>query len=302
MILSSSALFSADLLPLVPGNTWTYREYATGHEFTVRVSTPVVTNDLVYYSLLGYAEEKLLVRMNERHNLVYLDEETGREALLTSFEPFDSGWWQAPFRTCEQEGQTAKNGAVHDGPAGPFSDVLDIRYRAYSCGDADVESEQYAENIGMVRRVTASIAGPRVYNLVYAQVGSALIDTMPYGRFSVTVTPDSAPNMLTATLRLRTNSPLGLTLPFATAQEYEVQLVDAEGNVVWQWSDGLVFAEGAHSKTIFDQWSLTADIPKPNLSTGEPRVDKYTVRAWLTTEGAPGHAATAPITITSYPQ
>lgn len=55
----------------------------------------------------------------------------------------------------------------------------------------------------MVRRVTATIAGPRVYNLIYAQLGSALIEVMPHGPFSVTVAPgfssesvdgDSAPS------------------------------------------------------------------------------------------------------------
>lgn len=57
MALFSGTLLGADLLPLMPGNTWTHREFATGHEFNVRVSTPVVTNDLISCGDAGVESE-----------------------------------------------------------------------------------------------------------------------------------------------------------------------------------------------------------------------------------------------------
>jgi hypothetical protein len=48
---------------------------------------------------------------------------------------------------------------VHDGPAGPVRDVLEIRYRSYGCADTGVEGEQFAENIGTLRLQTSLGSG-----------------------------------------------------------------------------------------------------------------------------------------------
>jgi hypothetical protein len=300
--LLSGTLFGADLFPLFPGNTWTYREFTTGNEFTVRVSTPVVINEIVYHSLLGYAGNTLLVRPNNQQQMVYLDEETGQELLLIDFEPSGTRWWPAPLRTCQQEGQTQRDGAVYEGAPGPFFDVLEIHYRSMNCGDTGTQLEQFTENIGMLRRVVSSIAGPREYNLVYAKVGAILIEASQHSRFTLTVVPGTTPHTLAAVLRLQTNSQFGVTLPYTTAQEYEVELLNEQGTVVWRWSDGQFFIETPHTKNVIEDWTVRAEFPKPNLSTGEPRIDHYTVRAWLTTEGAPAFSAKLPIIITSQPE
>ncbi len=284
-VLGAGSLLGADLFPLQAGNTWTYREGVTGQEFTVRVGTPIVTNDRVYYSLSGYVEQRLFVRMNETGSLVYLDEETGSERLLTSFEPFESGWWNAPFRQCEQEGQTLEKPGEHGGAAGPIRQVQEMRYRTFSCADAGVESEQYAANIGMVRRVVGSIAGPREFNLVYARIGKQIIDALPHGRFTVSIGDG-------ARLRLQVNSPLPVNLLFATAQEYELVLKDEAGSVVWKWSDGQMFAQAAHERSVATEWSVKVEVAWPTQE------GNYTLQAWLTTAtDAPQFAATVPLRI-----
>jgi hypothetical protein len=99
-----------------------------------------------------------LVRLNENRDLVRLDEDTGNEQTLTSLRVLQGGWWNAPARGCRAEGIALDRGTVHDGPAGPIGDVRDISYRVIACADFGVESEQYAGNIGMVRRVNNTIA------------------------------------------------------------------------------------------------------------------------------------------------
>src|SRR5687767_12260132 len=71
--------------PIAPGHVWTYREAKSGHEFTIRVGTPVMRNDRTYYPLTGYADEQVLVRRGDTTDLMYLDEAFGREVMLTQF-------------------------------------------------------------------------------------------------------------------------------------------------------------------------------------------------------------------------
>src|SRR5215470_17068916 len=106
VIMLSSLTFTvnvhaAELLPLAPGNTWTYRDAITGESFNVQVGTQVYLNKRLYHTLLGYVEDQLLVRIDEYGNIVYWDEETGHDLLLISFEPVPTAWWEAPRRGCE---------------------------------------------------------------------------------------------------------------------------------------------------------------------------------------------------------
>jgi hypothetical protein len=299
---STGTLFAGDFLPLQFGNTWTYRESKTGQEFTVHVSTPILHNGLVYHSLRGYTSNKLYVRVNENHDLVYLSEEPDREIPLTSFTPLEGAWWEAPFRPCEQEGQTLEKRSAHDGPGGPFSDVLEMRFRVFSCADAGVVSEQYAENIGMVRRVSTSIAGPLEFNLVYARVGNVVIDASPHARFTVSVVRPAAADFIQVGLRLQLDSALPLTLAFQTSQEYDAVLRDSDGRVVWQWSADRVFAQVEHQRSVNGEWTTSLRVPGSVLPVDESQTQIYSLQAWLTTTGiTPGFSATFPFAIGPVP-
>ncbi len=291
VILSSAC--AAEFLPLRQGNTWTYRNAATGAQFTVAVGSPVVMGNRVYYLLRGYTQQPLFVRLNEQKDLVEINEETGVEQLLTSFEPFESGWWEAPSRACSEEGQTLQRRGVHTGVAGPIQDVLELNYRVLSCADIGTEREQYAENIGMVQRVESSIAGPQTFDLVYARVGSLQIDARLHASFTVSSIDNQQSTNLTALLRLQTNSELPLKLQFPTSQEFDVALRDEQGKVIWTWSDGQLFAAAEHQTSVSMGWELPVQVPRPE-SPGN-----YTLQAWLTTTGAGAYfAATVPVTVT----
>lgn len=285
LFLAPSASSAGSFFPLRAGNTWTYREAKTGHEWTVRIGTPVMTNDLVYYSLFGYVEKRLLVRVNELNELVYLDEDSGKEYLLTSFEPSEYGWWQASFRVCDQEGQAQPKRVTHEGRLGPIDGVLDVRYRAYSCADAGVVSEKFAENLGMIERTVQSIAGPRVYELVEARVGAVQVDVDPRARFSVSTARTPRSETLQVTLRLEANGTLPLPLTFDSAQEYEVEVLNPQGSVEYRWSDGQFFAAAVHERSVDRMWTVKLEIPWSER--GQP----VAVRAWLTTAGGVRYAA-----------
>jgi hypothetical protein len=166
-LLVSTTAFGANLFPLDNG---TYREAISGETFTVRVGTPVVMNDRVYYSLGGYVSDRVFVRMEEQSNrLLVWDENRQIEVPLISFQPAGL-WWEAPFRGCEQEGQSLIAPGTHEGQTGFFESVLEIQYRFFGCGEG-VHGEQFARNYGMLRRVVASASGPRQFDLVSANIG-----------------------------------------------------------------------------------------------------------------------------------
>ncbi len=296
--LTISGAAAANFFPLQQGNTWTYRNVQTGAIFTVNVGLPALINSRVYYTLRGYGSRPLLVRLDERRNLVQVDEENGYERVLTSFEPFERGWWEAPSRGCPQDGQTLERREFHDGAAGPIEDALQIDYRIFACMDTGIASEQYAENIGMVRRVVTTIAGPEQYDLVYAHIGKMEINALPHASFNVSVMDSRAKDYVDAVLRLRTNSPLALNLRFPMGQEFEVIVRDETGKMVWKWSDGQFFTTAEHERLVWGEWPIPVRIPRTVLSPRGSEPALYIIQAWLTTDGAnPQFAATVPISV-----
>src|SRR5262245_6132909 len=188
-------------------------------------------NERVYYVLRGYAAGDLLVRFNEQKDLVQVDQETGNEVTLTSFLPKQGGWWEAPSRGCRHEGMTLERGTAHDGKAGPIPDVLEVFYRVIGCADTGIGSEQYAANIGMVRRATNSIAGPVTFDLESASVDNIRIDAAQHASFTAGVLQTEQQG-IQVLLRLETNSPLDLKLRYPTGQEFDVAVRDDAGRVV----------------------------------------------------------------------
>ena len=105
--LNACALLGADFFPLQDGNTWTYREPVSGQTLSVRVGQPTTIGGNMYYKLTGYVDSDLLVRVEPVYGaLVYWDEGRNQELLLTSFEPFEGGYWLARFRPCSEQAWT----------------------------------------------------------------------------------------------------------------------------------------------------------------------------------------------------
>jgi hypothetical protein len=177
-----------------------------------------------------------------------------------------------------------------------------MHFRVFSCADAGVISEQYAENIGMVRRVSTSIAGPLEFNLVYARVGNVVIDASPHARFTVSVVRPAAADFIQVGLRLQLDSALPLTLAFGTSQEYDAVLRDSDGRVVWQWSADRVFAQVEHQQSVNGEWTTSLRVPGSVLPVDESQTQIYSLQAWLTTTGiTPGFSATFPFAIGPVP-
>jgi hypothetical protein len=297
--LHSCALFGADFFPLQAGNTWTYREPSTGQTFSVRVGQPVGIAGHQYYDLIGYTDTDLLVRIEETYGtLVYWDGVRNQEILLTSFEQFEGGHWLAPLRPCpEQDGQGQLKLGNHDGPVGPVAGVLQIQYRAIGCADVGLLQEQYADHLGMLRRVVSTVAGPRTFDLIAARVGNITIDAAPSASFSVSLGPTTGAGPVPATFRLHVNSKLPLLLSFASGQEYDFALKNSAGTTLWKWSPSQLFLQAMHQRIVADEWSATVEIPWPTTPEGVLQPGDYTVEAVITNSNSLPFAAAVPVTI-----
>jgi hypothetical protein len=226
---AGASLSAMDFFPLAPGNNWMYRDTRTGSTFTIQIgASQVLMNQRVYHLVRGYMPEQLLVRMNEFNNLVYWDQDRERDILLTSFEIVPGGRFEAPKRICMQEGQVQEKRVADN--EGRWN-AIEIRYRTFSCADAGDLSEQHAENIGMVRRVVNTIAGPRTYDLIYARVGNQTISPRSTGNFSVTAMPGSEPGTWQATMRIHQGSGMPMKLRFPSGQEYDLKLRGTDGSI-----------------------------------------------------------------------
>jgi hypothetical protein len=297
--LQSCALFGADFFPLQEGNTWTYREPVSGQTFNVRVGQATDIAGHHYYDLIGYTDTDLLVRIEETNGtLVYWDGVHNQEVLLTSFEQFEGGYWLAPYRPCPlQDGQGLLKLGNHDGPAGPVAGVLEIQYRAIGCADVGLLKEQYADHLGMLRRVVTTIAGPRTFDLIAARIGNITIDAMPSASFGVSLGPTTGAGPVLATFRLRVNSKLPLTLSFTSGQEYDFVLKNSAGMMIWRWSASRTFVQAMHQRIVADEWTATVEVPWPTTAEGVLQPGDYTVEAVVTNSDTLPFAAAVPVRI-----
>ncbi len=293
-MLPAAAAFAGDFLPLQSGNHWTYRDLSSGQHFTVRVGTPLAAQDgAVYHRLSGYVTRPLWVRALADGVLVYLDAETGAERRLTSFEDAGGGWAEAPFRPCEQESRPAGGPGPHNGAAGRFAAARKLEYRAFGCADAGVESEVFVGGVGMVQRTVATVAGPRVYELVSARVGRFVLDAPPATMFSATLAESEAGG-LSASLRLVLGTGEPVDLVFNDSQQYDFVIWDETGKAVYRWSDGKAFAQAVQVKTVSGELRYEAPV-----ELAQPLPDgRYVLEAWLATgPERRGYAAMAPFRI-----
>lgn len=272
---------AADFLPLEPGNNWTYKDTKTGATFKVEVArTQIYVNNHTYSVLKGFTPEPKWVRTNEYGNIVYYEPDTEQDLMFLSFETGGAGWFEAHGRTCPQQGQAQAKRVAHDGPAGKWPS-LEILYRTFGCADAGEDLEQFAENIGMVRRVANTIAGPRTYDLIDAKVGNQQIRIGTHGSFSVTSNGDPVDGVWKVTLRVSIDDPNGVKVVFPSSQEYDLRLSDDDGNILYTWSADKLFLQALHEKLFTGVWEKTVDVPVP------PGVGEFTrtfvLSAWLTT-------------------
>ncbi|WP_321473626.1 BsuPI-related putative proteinase inhibitor [uncultured Paludibaculum sp.] len=297
-VLLCPSLFAQDYLPLGDGNYWTYQSDRSAATFTISAGTPFVINDQVYYSLKGYGTAKALVRRTAEGNLVQIDMETGVESPVTIFEPGKP--WTSPLSGCQQTAETSAKRGEFANPAGLFTSALKVNYEPGGCSDAGFTEETYIENIGLVRRVVNTLAGPVQYDLVAARVGQFTFHAGPSIVTTVSV-PENVLQRKTAAeafhleaiLHIETISAMGVDVTFPTSQRCDMVLRNSTGEIVYRWSDGKVFTEVVAKESVGGRRSFAMDGVIDAATSAGLQDGIYTLEAWLTTGDGPKFASSA---------
>lgn len=277
LLLWSSAAFAQEYLPLHTGNTWVYR--GPFDSVTVFVAGPEIVNGAAYTRVKNWFGRDRLLRYREPNVLVVWDAESKSEKPFIDFTTRERGEFPTAQDECSNRGVMTSRAAEISTPAGSTDKALHIRYPAANCADAGIDAEYWAPWIGLMRRTHVTIAGPRVYDLVYSRTGATVLSE-PEVSFRVAI----AGSAVRLTLRNGGETPLPLT--FASGQTYEIVIRSAKNDVVYRWSDGRAFTEALRGEEFGHGdhvWMET--VPLQNLGAGA-----YTVEAWLATMGGPRYS------------
>ncbi len=280
--------------PLEVGNQWIYAPggRAAGAAQTVETTRAVEAGGKWYAEYRGLEGTQML-RMDESGALYAWDPQSRTEARIGSFLD-DSAVFEPRPNPCGQTGRIASRNAKYSGPLGESTQALEIRYSPGSCRDAGLESELYLPYIGLVRRTTTTIAGPRVYDLIYARIGGVTVVSAPEVSFSLSLKNNrlGPTDTLIAQLTLRNTQPEPLKLSFSSGQMFDLAIKNEKGERVYAWSADKAFIMVFIDLEVAGEKNFIVEAPLPRLSPG-----RYTVEAWLTNTGTRDFTASAPMEV-----
>jgi len=288
--------------PLAVGNRWTYIEtgsFASGR-LDVSVTENRGFNHQEYFRLVGYAGDPAWVRLTDDYRLVAFEPDTGLETVWYDFgAEIDAAWSSGLPLDCTGTAQiTSKPSYADDRITQIAPAFLTIQYGPTQCADVGLVEEIFVPGMGLIRRVSQSIAGPRTLSLAHAQVGGRVIGSSGL-RVSLSLNQavyvadleppaDSSRSVptLNATLTIRNTTDSPVKIVTATGQQFDFEIRDANGTVVYRWSDGKFFTQALTNIDLSPgQRNFSIEVPLGNDGVAFP-AGSYTIEGWIT-GGAP---------------
>lgn len=275
-----------DYFPLQVGNQWIYRGTGVGASSrTIEVIGTTTTADHTYFLVSGFGNAPVQLRRTDDNKLLQLEPATGTERLLEDFSASEKATFSTSVDMCSTNATVESRGGAYNGPIGAFgSEALIVNYTG-TCADAGVVKDVFLPWVGLVKRIETSFAGPRVFDLIYTRVGTAMQAAAPLVSFTLALDRQSYaqgdPMMARLTVRSTQNDPL--VLQFTSGQEYDLAIQDSDGAEVYRWSKGRMFTEIVHDLTIAGEKNWVIEIKLP----AELPAGKYVAQGWLMASGTP---------------
>lgn len=310
LLTAACAFAQVDYFPLESGNQWVYRSEgrAGTAAFTVEVKQPQLFNGREYFLVEGFPTQTRVWLRKDPEGAVYMwDAEARCEAIWIDFPAQPPVVFKPGADPCAAHAAVESRQWEYKGPIGEFKNALSVKYAPGACADAGLERDVFLPWVGLVQRTEQTIAGPRVYNLVYARLGSTVIGAGEAG-FSLTldrhvyyanlmppVDPARATPVMTARLTVRNSTSEPLELNFNSSQRFNIVIYDSDGKVVYNWMATRLFMPVVGRETIIGEKNWAETIP---LAVGDRPLPagRYAVVAELMSEGRP-FSATVPFEI-----
>ena len=269
--------------PLQPGNQWVYQRIGQIDlpPLVVAVAGAEIFNEKSWSRVTGLPSGDVLLRLEDDGRLLAYDVNSGTEHQWLAFgtdqdEPFDTA-----IDPCTNTARITTRAAAIRTPIGEFDDAMEILYVPDVCADVGLAVDHYLPDVGLIRRESITIAGPQVWELVYARLGGVTTVTEPSFSFTLALSQEfqpAGPMTLRARMTLRNNRVEPIPLLFPSGQRFDVQIRGPAGETVYTWSADKAFIALVTEEELGDgERNYVVDIPL-ELPPGT-----YSAEAWLAT-------------------
>jgi hypothetical protein len=300
LLFSAAARAQTDYFPLQAGNQWIYR--STAGTFTLQVVESQVVGNQEHFLVRGLpSQPEILLWKDDAGRILYWDAEAKTDKVWLDTTAAEGAETETGVDSCNKSSVITSREAAYKGPVGEFNNALAVRYTVANCADAGIDSDVLLPSVGLLRRTWQTFAGPRPYDLVYAKLGGRTVISEPELAFGLSldravyvadlmppVDPNKAVPLMLVRMTLRNTTKDNLTLNFPSGQVYDLVIRDAGGKQIFQWSANKTFVAVLHSETVQGEanWAVSVPLGEQTNSTAQPWPDgRYTVEAWLTTDG-----------------
>ena len=298
--MACGACAAADYFPLQVGNQWIYLASGriAGDPLVVEVTASRTINGADYWEVRGFpGTAAVWLRMTEDGRLLAYDTQLGRELLWADFARPEGETYRTEIGVCNTAARISSRSARVSVPVGEFNNGLEIQYPPSGCADAGLTSEVYLPYVGLAQRTETTFAGPRRWDLVYAELGSVTYVSAPETSFSLAIDKpvyeigSGSPPQMRARITLRNTTQTPMELTFPSGQSFDLVFRNDRGEEVYRWSNDKGFTLALRRMSLAQgekNWMVLAPLGEPQAPL-KPGI--YTAEAWLTTAGTPFRAS-----------
>ena len=298
LALSAATLSAApprNFFPLEPGNEWILRDSSGEFQVHITVGTPLGRDGVTFYSVNGFADQRLWIRQTDSGALLYLDPETDEERPLLDFQASPDAWQPTAVRSnCLQEAQRAAAAIPYqprrsNSPAAATT----LLYRSSRCSPDTIQEERYVENLGPVFRKVTTVEGYELdMELVFAHVGSLDFNPTPNRAFQVALEEThlsrdraEAPIPVRGHVRLTgSNYSIPTRLRFPLLNRLEIILRNEQGDIVYRLTDSASQLPVSRTVDVGASFSIPFQFPFADRHGKALPDGQYSLTAWFLTD------------------
>mgnify|MGYP000691392863 CR=1 FL=1 len=286
LALFAACSFAQNYFPLATGNQWIFRANRFGQTLSVEVGSARVFGGVEHFGVTGFSHPGAVRWLSQTEDgaiVEYVEDQKKSRPFLTLGMPVGERF-DANVDDCNRSATVmTREAKLSLAAAGDFTNATVVKYSDSTCADAGLDTDYFLPDVGLVKRVETTFAGPLVYELAYARVNGFTTLAQPETSFALaTPSPVQEGSRIFARLTVRNGAPTPLKLSFASGQKFNLELTEAAtGRMVYNWASDKSFIQRAEIVSVDREknWVVDFAVPQP-LKAGN-----YILEAYLTTSG-----------------
>ncbi|WMS85871.1 BsuPI-related putative proteinase inhibitor [Pleionea litopenaei] len=246
LVTSSIMSFANDFMPMQMQDQKVFKH--NGQEVNVEVVDTYGSNWKKFSNYLGRNSQ--WVWSSDSSQQVYWFNDDGETQLLVDFSDEVGTTYNVDIDGCTTQATLAEKALEASTLAGSFSDSIKLVFNG-NCADAGLAEATFAPGVGLVSYAQQSIIGPVVTELTSAKIagvvfpqfqGIAVTTDFPVGRVL-----SNEQDKVSAYITLTNHSSSPEVFRFNSSQTFEIEILNAYGEVVNKWSANKRFTQALQS-------------------------------------------------------